>query len=206
VLLQEPHGRGEAEAIGEGLFGADAGIVSGADTALIVRGRVVPADLPPNLRSYFVQARVCLISGIEVEVISTRLVPAVFRAAPWSPEWWRVQRENRRSRREQLRVIARRLDSVPPSVPVIVGGDFNAPQGDAVFHLLQPRLHDTFRDGGRGWGDTIIKDLPFSGIDQIWASGTSRAPGVVARRTRHSGNRMVICDLTFRHEADKVPP
>jgi vancomycin resistance protein VanJ len=206
VLLQESPGGGEVAAIGEKLFWVDAGIVSGADTALIVRGRVAAADLPPNLRSYFVQARVRLAAGIEVEVISTRLVPAVFRADLWSPACWREQRENRRSRREQLRVIARRLGSVPPSVPAIVGGDFNAPQGDAVFRLLQPRLHDTFREGGRGWGNTIIDDLPFLRIDQIWASGGFRAAKVVARKTLHSDHRMVICDLTFRHDEDKVPP
>ena len=43
------------------------------------RGRANAAELPANLRGYFVQARVKLASGPEIEVVSTRLVPAVFR-------------------------------------------------------------------------------------------------------------------------------
>jgi len=131
-------------------------------------------------------------------VICTRLVPAVFRLDLWSPDCWREQRENRQKRREQLRVIVRRLDSVPASVPLIVGGDFNAPQGDAVFHLLQTRLHDAFREGGRGWGDTVTNDFPVLRIDQVWASEAFRAVNVVVRGTRHSDHRMVIGDLVLR--------
>ena len=198
VLLQESPGRGAMEALGKKLFGVDAGILYGVDASLIVRGRVIPADLGPDPRSYFVQARVILRSGTEVEVISTRLIPAVFRLDLWSPDCWREQRENRQKRRKQLRTIIHHLDSVPASVPLIVGGDFNAPQGDAVFHLLQARLHDAFRDGGRGWGDTVTNDLPFLRIDQVWASEAIRAVNVVARGTRHSDHRIVICDLVLR--------
>ena len=99
-------------------------------------------------------------------------------------------------RREQLRIIARQLDTVPASVPVVVGGDFNAPQGDAVFRVLQPRLHDVFREGGRGWGDTITNKIAALRIDQVWASGVLRAVDVGASMTRHSDHRMVICDLS----------
>ena len=143
------------------------------------------------------QARVRLASGTEVEVFSIRLVPAVFRLDLWSPECWREQSRNRRKRRDQLRTIAKRIESLPADLPVIVGGDFNAPQGDAVFRSLKPRLRDAFREGGHGWGDTVINELPFIRIDQVWVSGAFRVVNVVARGTRHSDHRMVVCDLTI---------
>ena len=74
---------------------------------MIVRGRVVLADLTPEQRSYFVQARVVLESGLEVEVFSLRLVPAVFCLDLWPPECWREQARNRRRRRAGRSVPSR---------------------------------------------------------------------------------------------------
>ncbi|MDB5350643.1 MAG: Metal-dependent hydrolase, endonuclease/exonuclease/phosphatase family [Planctomycetota bacterium] len=193
VLLQESPNRAEVEGLARRLFGDEAGFVHGVDASLIARGRVVPANLPANLRGIVVQARVTLASGRDIEVISTRLLPAVFRLDLWSPDCWREQADNRRARREQLRAINRRIASV--SVPVILGGDFNAPQGDAVFRLLSPKLHDAFAQGGRGWGNTITDGFPALRIDQIWVSDAFHARSVVARKTEHSDHRMVICDL-----------
>jgi vancomycin resistance protein VanJ len=195
VLLQESPGRAEVETIARELFGEGAGVAYGVDASLIARGPIVVADLPPAMRGYAVQARARLREGAEAEVISTRLLPAVFRLDLWSPDCWREQAENRRRRREQLRAIARRIDSVPPSVPVILGGDFNAPQGDAVFRLLGPRLRDAFAEGGRGWGNTILNEAPALRIDQVWVDAGFDALRVVARKTRHSDHRMVVCDL-----------
>ena len=199
VLLQESPGRSEVEELARRLFGKEAGVVHGVDASLVVRGQVTPAELPPAMRGYFVQARVRLATGRDIEVVSTRLLPAVFRADLWSPDCWRAQMQNRRSRREQLRVIAQRIGSI--SVPVIVGGDFNAPQGDAVFRLLRPKLHDAFTEGGLGWGDTIINSFPVLRIDQIWVSDAIRAHAVVAQSTRNSDHRMVICDLSLGIDA-----
>lgn len=198
VLLQESPNRQEVERLARRLFGTEAGVVHGVDASMVVQGRAVAAELSPTMRGYFVQARVTMKTGRVIEVISTRLLPAVFRADLWSPDCWREQMQNRRDRREQLRVIAQRIGSV--SVPVIIGGDFNAPQGDAVFRLLRPKLHDAFSEGGIGWGDTIINDFPVLRIDQIWVSGTLDSKIVQARSTQNSDHRMVICDLEFKGE------
>jgi vancomycin resistance protein VanJ len=202
VLLQESPGRREVQELARRLFGAEAGVVYGVDASLVVRGRVVPVELPSTLRAYFVQARVTLPSGRDIEVIGTRLVPAVFRIDLWSPDCWREQAQNRRRRRGQLRVIAGRIEAA--SAPVIVGGDFNAPQGDAVFRVLRPKLHDAFAEGGVGWGNTILNGVPVLRIDQVWVSKSLRASRVVARGTRNSDHRMVICDLSL--QADPARP
>ena len=199
VLLQESPNRAEVEELGRRLFGAKAGVVHGVDASMVVRGRVIPAELPIAQRGYFVQAKVRFASGREIEIIGARLVPAVFRLDLWSPDCWREQAENRRIRQKQLRAIARRIETT--SVPVIVGGDFNAPQGDAVFRLLEPKLHDAFREGGRGWGNTILNDYPVLRIDQIWVSKAFRSHAVVAVKTQNSDHRMVICDLILEEEA-----
>ncbi len=206
VLLQESPGRGELESLASALFGASAGVVHGPDASMIVHGRVVPADLTPEQRSYFVQARVLLKSGLEVEVFSLRLVPAVFRLDLWSPECWREQARNRRRRRAQVSAVAARIALLPRHLPVILGGDFNAPQGDTAFRPLAPRLHDAFREGGRGWGNTITNDTPFLRIDQVWVSDEIRALGVVARRTVGSDHRIVVCNLAVRLEGDSGTP
>jgi endonuclease/exonuclease/phosphatase (EEP) superfamily protein YafD len=196
VLLQESPGRSEVEELARRLFGTEAGVIHGVDASLVVHGRAVTAALPIAMRGYFVQARVTLTTGRDLEVISTRLLPALLRVDLWSPDCWREQMQNRRRRREQLRAIARRIG--PITAPVIVGGDFNAPQGDAVFRLLQPKLHDAFSEGGVGWGNTIINDYPVLRIDQVWVSSAFDSELAVARSTRNSDHRMVICDLRFK--------
>ncbi len=195
ILLQESPGRESLEKFGQKLFGEETGLVTGVDASILVRGQVVPVPLSANQRAFFVEARARLHSGVEVEIISTRLVPAVFRLDLWSVDCWREQSENRRKRREQVREIARRIEAIPVEIPLILGGDFNAPQGDAVFRLLEPRLHETFRERGYGWGNTILNSLPVLRIDQVWTTRTIRASRVVARQTRHSDHRMVVADL-----------
>jgi vancomycin resistance protein VanJ len=142
-----------------------------------------------------VQARVRLNSGLEFEVISLRLAPALVRLDLWSPDCWREQSANRQARRRQLQRIVDPLADVPATSQLIVGGDFNAPAGDAVFRLLRPRLEDAFEQAGRGWGNTITSDAPFHRIDQVWTSPELRATDVRAERSEYSDHRMVVCDL-----------
>ena len=147
---------------------------------------------------FMARSRVRLTSGLEVEVVSAHLLPPLFRFDLWSAACWRQQRQNREARRAQVEQIAAQLTAVPPGAPLIVGGDFNAPARDAALRPLQPRLRDTFREAGAGWGDTATNDTPVLRIDQVWVSDHFRAALVVARKTRHSDHRMVVCDLVPR--------
>jgi endonuclease/exonuclease/phosphatase (EEP) superfamily protein YafD len=80
---------------------------------------------------------------------------------------------------------------------VIIGGDFNAPPNDGSLVTLKHRLHDTFRDAGRGWGNTGTNRFPLFRVDQILVGEGLRAESVCARRTIHSDHRLVVCDLTL---------
>ena len=198
VLLQETPEKREVEKLAHDLSGKEAGIARGVDTDIIARGRISPKPrrgLPPFA---FVQARVRLVSGIEAEVFSAHFQPPVMRFDVWSPSCWREHAEKRQVHLMQMGEIAQAVAPLPRALPVIVGGDFNVSGGDGVFRLLEPRLHDTFREGGIGWGDTVLNDLPVSRFDQVWASDQFRAAAVVARQTRYSDHRLVVCDLKLR--------
>jgi endonuclease/exonuclease/phosphatase (EEP) superfamily protein YafD len=195
VLLQETPGPREVERLAQQLFGKDAATLVGLDASIMLRGRLTPVALPRPLFAYFVQAHARLANGIETEVISLRLVPAIVRLDLWKPDCWREQTINRRLRREELQAVARQIAALPRTAPLLLGGDFNAPAGDAIFRLLQPRLRDTFREAGLGWGDTIMNELPLQRIDQVWISDRFRTAAVLARRTQNSDHRLVVCDL-----------
>jgi endonuclease/exonuclease/phosphatase (EEP) superfamily protein YafD len=197
VFLQESPGRREVEALARRLFPGPRGVLCGPDASMLARGRLTPRALPPGERVTFVQARAEL-EGVEAELISLRLMPALARYDLWAPECWRAQQENRGLRRAQLAVIARRVAAASRDRPVILGGDFNAPAGDAVVRLLQPRLHDAFTEGGLGWGCTFLNDFPVIRIDQLWIERSVQTRRIVARQTRGGDHRMVIADLLLR--------
>lgn len=202
VLLQESPSSRHVEALARRLFPQDPVTLVGVDAAIITHGRLEPMppprSLPTLVRGAYVYARVTLPGGRRIGVVSLRLLPPLLRMDLWSPACWRDQRENRQLRRAQLRAITGQYADWPTTEPLILGGDFNAPAGDAVCRLLTPRLHDAFREGGAGWGNTHMSDLPLLRIDQIWLSPNLRATAVTARPTRHSDHRMVVCDLVVR--------
>jgi endonuclease/exonuclease/phosphatase (EEP) superfamily protein YafD len=195
VLLQESPPRKEVEEIGRRLFGEQAATLWGLDASIVARGSLEPRALPRALQSYCAQARLRLPNGFQTEVFSLRLQPVPFRADLWNPDCWRTMMRDRRQRRLQLQAVVHRIAATPAPVPVILGGDFNAPQGDAIFQSLRPRLRDAFSAAGRGWGNTITADYPVLRIDQIWVSDRFHPVSVVARRLQNSDHRLVICDL-----------
>jgi vancomycin resistance protein VanJ len=205
VLLQESPGPQEVQALGQQWFGKGEHTFSGVDASLITRGtaeRLAPKRREDQLN--FVAARVTLAGKQVVYVVSLRLVPTVFRMDLWSPDCWQEQTRNRRQRREQLQVVADWLETLPSDAPIIVGGDFNAPAGDAVFALLEKRgLRDTFVEAGVGAGDTIINDMPFHRIDQIWVRG-AQPLSAAAQKTVNSDHCLVVSDIRLA-ETRKQP-
>lgn len=196
VLLQESPSRQAVEQLAYKLFGKDASVLWGVDASIMARGTIVPVDLPSLLDGFCVHGSIRLTSGLQADVVSIRLLPNLVRMDLWSPNCWRAYKENRQARREQLRAVMQHLDeTVSHDTPLIVGGDFNAPQCDAIFRLMRPRLHDAFAEGGIGWGNTMLNELPVVRIDQIWVSKHFRAVAVIAVKTLHSDHRMVVCDL-----------
>lgn len=198
VLLQETPAKAEVEGLARRLYGSQAGLARGVDTDIIARGTVTAVPQSGKVPFAYIEADVRLVSGIEAQVFSAHFLPPVMRFDVWSPSCWRDHAAKRAVHREQMRELAAAVTAVPRRGPVILGGDFNVPGGDAIFRLLRPRLHDAFKEGGLGWGNTVLNDTPVSRFDQIWVSGEFRAAALVARETKHSDHRMVICDLIVR--------
>jgi hypothetical protein len=197
VLLQESPSRKEVESLGQRLFGKQAAVLWGIDTSVIARGRLAPAGPKDKPLGCFTHARVRLSSGRTVDVISIRLMPPVFRTDLWSGDCWRDYAAIRRVHRAQMQTVLSELRRIPRTAPVVIGGDFNAPQGDGSLNILRSMLCDTFAWGGKGWGNTVLNSPPILRFDQIWASPQLRAAAVVARMTRNSDHRLVVCDLVF---------
>jgi endonuclease/exonuclease/phosphatase (EEP) superfamily protein YafD len=207
VLLQENPGRAKVNELAQRLFDKNAVVAWGPDAAIIAGGKVrkITGTLDvgsrkvlPKFHSSAIDAvtiEVEMLSGRAIKLMSLRLMPPLFRMDLYSRDCYVAQTEDRRRRREQLAEVYARIAATPDNIPLIMGGDFNAPQGDAIFRQLQPRLHDTFGEAGVGWGNTIINDFPLLRIDQIWASRQFRAKYVRAIKTVNSDHRLVVCDL-----------
>ncbi len=191
VLLQESPSEGRLQE----LSGERDTVVWGLDASIIARGGL-QAVAPRRQRGefHFVQARWRSPGGREVDLVSLRLAPNVLRTDLWRPACWREHAADRRQRRDWLRAVTAQL----AAGPCIMGGDFNAPAGDAIYRELTPALYDVFAEAGRGWGNTLLNDLPVIRIDQIWVTTHFRAVNVRACRTQHSDHRLEVCDLTWR--------
>lgn len=81
------------------------------------------------------------------------------------------------------------------SESLIIAGDFNAPQGDRIFSHISGYLYDTFKEQGRGVGNTILNDIPVLRIDQIWVSRNFRTLQSFTVKSDISDHRMVVSDI-----------
>ena len=196
VLLQESPTQKHVKQLAHKLFGDDAAFIWSHDTSIIVHGTLEPVQAPTP--QHLVLGRARLASGFETIVISIRLHSPAFKTKLWTPDCWREQRAIRVKHREQMERTRALLAVLPADQPIIMGGDFNSPAGDAIFRLIPTRLHDAFREAGIGWGDTAFNHMPVLRVDQVWISDQFSADAVVARETVNSDHRMVVCDLLVK--------
>ena len=194
VLFQESPGRENVEKLADELYGPGGHVHWDCDTSIIARGELTIVPVPRSFRQDFVHVRVQH-GERTIDVISLRLLPCPVRLDLWSADCWRAFRDNHEKRRRQLQTIADYVATFPASATIVLGGDFNAPADDGVFRLLRPRLADSFREAGRGWGATFMSHLPVVRIDQIWTSADLQPLAVTAHEATHSDHRMVVADF-----------
>jgi len=195
VLLQESPSSNDVSRLASECFGNEGDFLVGLDCSIIVRGRL--ARSPELQTAQSIAAHLTLSQGGSVEIISLRLMRPEVRLDLWSSACWRAHLHDRLVRKGQMQQLVDHIKNFNPDTPCIAGGDFNSPAGDAVSRLLKPRLKDTFREGGIGWGNTGINEFPISRPDQIWVSSDIHTIAARAVKTRNSDHRMVVCDLVL---------
>lgn len=195
LLLQEAPSREFLERLAERLYGQEAGIHTGPDGAILARGRVTPRPVLDEVRTRCVQAAVTLANGSRVEVVSLHLSTPEVRLDLWSPDCWCEQAKIHRRQIREMNAVLAGVENTRETLPLILGGDFNAPAGDRFYRQIPLWYHDAFRENGRGWGNTILNEFPVHRIDQVWVSDRFQTDTVVARKTRNSDHRMVVCDF-----------
>ena len=193
LLLQEPPSRPETEQYCKQLFGLAGGMIYDVDTAIIVRGSLTNVRRPGS-RVFFSHARTDIPGFGPMDLVSLRLATGHVQLNLWNPDCWNTHYRWRRQQLDQMRTIAAELTT---QAPLLVAGDFNAPQGDRIFSLLPAGLFDVFAVAGKGIGNTILNDIPVVRIDQIWASDHFHVIQSFARQTRASDHRLVVADLVL---------
>jgi endonuclease/exonuclease/phosphatase (EEP) superfamily protein YafD len=114
----------------------------------------------------------------------------------WSPAAFQTHSYNRQSRRSELNRLLQIHGLFSSDSPAIIGGDFNAPAGDAVFDLLKDRgFRDAFTEAGSGWADTYPNYAPVLRIDHLWVNSRVTPVRAAAITTLYSDHRMVVCDF-----------
>lgn len=196
VMLQEIPPPRELLSMGKQRMTMPWDIVWGNDVAILFRGELVEQQAVDG--THGVGALIRLPNGRLVLAVTCRLRSAVFNANLLLPSIWKKHTANRKARREEVRAVARFVSSFPRDVPVVLGGDFNAPVGDPVFREMPSDLRDAFEEAGSGWGNTIFNAFPMHRIDRIFASSQFVCMSARALKTEGSDHRMVIADLILQ--------
>lgn len=137
--------------------------------------------------------------GVEVDLVTAHLISP--RRALGSVDEWRVNLAERLSQAETLAGDVR-----AGRRPVIVAGDFNAPQSSLVIRaLLESGLRDAFATAGKGygytWGHSLLAGLSFLRIDHILVSPGIGVVDCFVGGGQASPHRPVIADLALNRAA-----
>jgi vancomycin resistance protein VanJ len=165
--------------------------------SIVARGKVfnsATSNLPK-----FMMASVEVMPGQLLEVACVHLRGAVTDVRLYKTEAWRNHAENRRSRQADMFQLLGWQRFFSRRNPSIIGGDFNAPAGDAVFQQLkQQGFRDLWGQVGSGWPNTYPNRLPVLRIDHLWGNESIEPVAARVVQTEGSDHRMVVCDFRLR--------
>ena len=175
-------------------------VVGGWECAVLTRGTIqgyvtTPAMLRvPNLSVLPVKIA---LDGQTIHAVSVHLQGAVTSISLHRPSTWELHYRNRLSRRAEMVDVRHYLEALQvwQSAPVVIGGDFNAPAGDAVFRELEPDFTDAFAAVGTGWGNTFLNTSPLLRIDHLYSNAPLQAIRSRTVESINSDHRMVVADF-----------
>lgn len=191
VFVQESPPRKDVESFARELFGPHGAYVWDIDTSIVMKGNLQSIGAQEGLPFFSLAVSTSPDVG-EVVLASVHLWPGIPEIELWDPRCWRSQTRLRLSQLRQMRRLVSQMDAAKP---LMVAGDFNAPQGDKIFSLLPATLYDSFLAQGRGIGNTVTNNMPLVRIDQIWVSREFETLQSFAVKSSASDHRMVISDV-----------
>ncbi len=179
-------------------------VIGGYEVAVVTRGKVngfvtpVQSFTTPSI----LRELPCSIEldGRMIHVVCVHLNGAVTDVGLHRPSTWESHYRNRLSRREEMKDVRQYLElqKVLLSAPIVIGGDFNAPAGDAVFRELMPEFKDAYAAVGAGWGNTFPNKTPLLRIDHIYANALLEPIAARTVETANSDHRMLVVDFALR--------
>lgn len=164
----------------------------GIDTSILVKGRIQEI----GTKAFFYNTVWANIDDESYHITSLRLSTSNPRMDLWNPDCWAKQRWKRERQMEQIAEVVQVLPEPEEAYTIILGGDFNVPQGDRVFSEIDQFLVDSFASGGRGWCNTIVDSLPLLRIDQIWTSTTIRSHRAYAANAEKTDHKMYVTEFS----------
>jgi endonuclease/exonuclease/phosphatase (EEP) superfamily protein YafD len=194
VFLQEAPTRAELQKFTARLFPSPPGDFQGGNNCAILSRTQIFAPVSgyqPFSILGFIEPR----PGKRIELACAHLAGAETSMRLWSRDAWRMHYYNRQRRMSELDAFLSVQQLFSGNYPIIVGGDFNAPAGDAVFGLLQRRgFTDAFAEAGSGWPDTYPNAAPVLRIDHLWMKDLTPVRATTVK-TQRSDHRMIVCDF-----------
>ena len=194
VLIQESVPQKKLQRILETHF-LDYQMAWSGDTTVLVKGTATPIPVSKELGNRYQFVLATLPDGTSFHVVSVHLIHSPRSIDFWNLETWKTFADLRSTRRKQLLEIRAEIGETIGSNPAIMGGDFNAPAGDAIYELMKPRFRDSWPQAGRGWGKTSLNNFPIHRIDQVWTTEHFKIVDVTARVSKVSDHRAVVCDV-----------
>ncbi|HRK20680.1 MAG TPA: endonuclease/exonuclease/phosphatase family protein [Fimbriimonadaceae bacterium] len=195
VLLQESPGKVELEGLRKELFGKEGFLVAGPDASILSRYQLVSWHKGKREPMNYVGAALKFKGNQTWSIVSLRLQPPVLRFDYWNPACWSDYAEGKRKRARELQDLMNEVATFDDDWPMIVGGDFNAPPDRSIRVLMEPRVFDSARIAGKGWGMTAVSPLPLVRIDQIWMDPRLTPLRTISVHNSRSDHRMVVSDF-----------
>ncbi len=191
ILIQESCGVEQLQSVAQKLYEDEGSTIPGIDASVIVQGNLTLL----KKTGFYIVAIATLQNGKELGIISLRLTTPPLRGDLWNRECWEIYKTNRVKQRKELQEILNELSQFQTSIPIIIGGDFNAPPHSDIFQEFPNNYQDSFKTAGVGWGNSITNDFPFLRIDQLWSNQFLQpihSSSLIAIETDH---RLVIADF-----------
>lgn len=199
VVLQESAQSSVLQELAGELYGKDitGRFAGGWECGIVTRGRIQKVATGNFQHSLLVS--ILFENGITVEVACVHLRGAVTDVRLYRRETLIEHALNRLKRRAELQNVLAIQSLISGQNPTVIAGDFNAPQGDAIFRLLTAvGFSDAFKVAGAGWADTFPNAAPMLRIDQQWSNSRLIPLRGRAVRSTHSDHRLVVCDYAVQ--------